>query len=114
MSSFRVWHCLLPLSTPCIVLPELFERGPTRVWFFGGARAVALVQVSSAIGAQSATVVTTHPRHWNGEVDLLAHYFVEVEAIIPVEGDQQIILGQLSFLVGLQPIDRRNIEKIEP
>src|SRR5215468_3714171 len=103
MSTFWVWHCLLPLlSAPCIAGSELFQSGPARVGFLGCARALALIEIGAAIRAQPAAIIAAHSGHRDGELYLLAHYIVEIQRIIPIERDEQIILGQLSFFVGLQ------------
>src|SRR5215467_7599833 len=114
MSSFWVWHYLLPLlSAPLIAGSKLFERRPTRVGLLSCARAFALVEVGAAIGAKPTASIAAYPGHRDREVDLLADYVIEIQAIIPIKGHQQVILGQFPFLIRLQPVNRRNIKEIK-
>jgi hypothetical protein len=103
----------LALSTPCIIGSQLSERSPAGIGFIGCTRALALVEIRAATGAQTVTLIAAHAGHRDGKFDLLAHYIVQIQAIIPVKRYQQIILGQLSFFIWPQSINRGNIEEIK-
>src|SRR5215472_13181032 len=106
MSTFWVWHYLLRvLSASLIAGSKLFERRPARVGLLLCARAFALVEIGAAIGAKPAAGIAANDCHRDRQVNLLADYFVEVQAIIPVKGDKQVVLSQLSFLVRLKPVN---------
>src|SRR5262249_432963 len=92
---------------------ELLQSRPAGVGFPCCARALALIEIGAAIRAQPSAILAAHPGHRDGEFYLLAHYVVEVQAIIPIERDEQIVLAQLSFFGRLQTINRRDIEEVK-
>src|SRR5688572_19104077 len=106
--AFGSWHCghnpvLVAVRASCvrrlavrvlecrrfglgIVLASLdrFERRETRILPFRCTRALALIEVGTALRAQAATTLLAQRLHWQREIKLLAHQLVEVNLIVAV------------------------------
>jgi hypothetical protein len=74
------------------------------------ARALALVQIRSAPGAESSTPIAAQSGHRQRKLYLLAGEIVDVDYIAPIEAYRKILFAQLPFLSALE---RRNIEQLK-